>query len=547
MKPTHCMLTVAFVALVLTGCRSSSLIGTSPPVDNDKKAPPQGVRYYAGKDVVAIKVDVTETKKIEVTESLDILPETRTKRDGTVTLNTVADTTKPFVIDLIPGGRFDNSLIVEVRPNGLLKSINAQSTGKTGEAIVSLAKFAATVVGGIPVGLGGQATDCDPAQPPYNALPLRARATVSSDAVACTLATNIAELEKNVEKFEAERLQLERHIPDANSDELTLHAKRITAIKDAVENLKKRLVEKNSALAVRIEQFVQKNELGTTTKTTSITDMLDLNELPRTDVITEEMDRATVESTLTGRSLEVFKRTSATATIGAVPTYAVKIDHPATEKNRARIYFRQGQPVRLKLFVLGPCVADPQKECTKTMSDQMVDVMHPDIDVQFVEFDENAFAQRKLVLSFDEKGRPDKLERSGTSELATIASSLSTAATTLRDEFATTLTKVGEIQASQRTIELNDLSSELARLKKEKEVLDARIAVEGTALNASNTIEQSRLAAQLAALQADIALKSAQATAEQNIEIAKLKSATALLVEELNLIKARLAAEEARK
>ena len=541
---TRVVLLLALLPL-LSSCKSSSLVGSAPDTSGGK-VPPQGLRYYVGKDVLVVTVAVTETTKVELDENLDPNVEITTKREGTATLNTVADTTRPFVVDLEPGGRFDNSLVVDVRPNGLLKSINAQSTGKTGEAIVSLAKFAATVVGGIPVGLGGQSTTCDPAVPPNTRLPRRARATVASDQVACTLFGEITQLENQIEMFENERLQLERAAAGASAQTLTLNGRRIGAIEIAIENIRARLSQKQALFIARVDQFVQAKGLGTKEKTTSFTDMLDLAVLPPMGVISDAMDAAQTETALAAHALAlaVFKRTGAVATIDTIPAWAGIAAHPATEKNRARIYFRQGQPLRLRLFVLSDCGGSG---CLKTMSDQVVDVMHSAAGIQYVEFDESAFAQRKLLLAFDEKGRPEKLERSGTSELAAVASTLSSAATTLRDEYAATLTKVGEIQASQRTIELNDMTSELERLKKEKEVLDARLAVEGAAGNFANSLEQSRLASELAALQADIALKGVQATAEQSLEIAKLKSTTALLVEELNVIKAQLAVEQARR
>jgi len=221
------------------------------------------------------------------------------------------------------------------------------------------------------------------------------------------------------------------------------------------------------------------------------------------------------------------------------PTDATRPDGlPSSDgSDDVAILFRQAVPLRMQVLV-STQPDDKKPEALSLVSDQHEQVIHPNLPIHRVAFKRSMLADRQIGLSFDQKGAPVRLERSGKSSVAALASSIATAATTFRDEYAATLDKVVDIQTSQRAIKLNDLTTRLERAKKDKELLDAKLQLDASTANFESSLKQQQAAQELAQLQAEAALTAAQQTKDQQLDIAKLKVSIDQLKQELAELRA---------
>lgn len=206
-------------------------------------------------------------------------------------------------------------------------------------------------------------------------------------------------------------------------------------------------------------------------------------------------------------------------------------------KNVIRIAYRQSEPWRFRLEASTETKPDPAK--LTLLSEHLADVIAPGTATHYVPFESSAFAQRKLAITFDDRGRPTRLERTGTSAGAAIALAVSDASRAARDEYATSLAKLVEVQTSQQKLQLGSITAQIDDLKKRKELLDARLAVEGASANFDTILQQQQLQAELSLLQATQAQASAAGSAEQRLEIESLKLQLEQLKAQIDILKAQ--------
>jgi len=141
-------------------------------------------------------------------------------------------------------------------------------------------------------------------------------------------------------------------------------------------------------------------------------------------------------------------------------------------------------------------------------------------------------------MTFD-KGRPLKFERSGTSSAAALTAAVSDAARNAQQQYAESLTKIVEIQKSKREIELNDVNADIEKAKKEKDLLEAKLAATGGSQSFEMLLEQKRLDTELGLLRAEASLQAAQDTADQRLEIEMMKVQIDQLKTQMDLLAAQ--------
>ncbi len=539
--PAYRVIALGLIVTASSGCTSAGLKGGAAPTDFE------GIHYHVAKDVVVIDLTVTEKVTREVTTRLEIETLTETTREGTASLKAVPDRSNTFSLDLEPGGLTDGEITVELSPGGLLRSINAKTTGRTGEVIQSVAKFAATVSGLGPLaGFAAAATGCDPFLAEFLELPLVVRHYLGKSTPGCTLWREIKALEVEVGQFEKERKKLEATVPGLGDAQLQQVTAKIKLLKAAAAGARASITKKQAAFSAKLEQHKVTNQLGTRQRSWRLAEVLELKDLPPPLTVVVNDDETTAATNLASYAAAktAFQRTGAVVLLEALTAPSPAQTLPAIEKDVARVFFRQAQTLRLSLLVL-----EQKKGASaprlKLASNQVVDVLHTNSPTLHLAFKTSAWAERGLTLEFDERGRPKKMTRTGTSDAAAATAAIASAATGFRDELAATLSKVKDIQTTRREIELSDLSDNLARLTKEKEVLDAQLALSEGNATFDTVLRQKQLAADLATLQAEINLRTAESTSEQKIEIELLKVQIEQLKQELDLLKARQALAEA--
>jgi hypothetical protein len=214
---------------------------------------------------------------------------------------------------------------------------------------------------------------------------------------------------------------------------------------------------------------------------------------------------------------------------------------PTSRDDAARVWFRQAQPVTLRVLTLSPLPpqAKPQQALVTTEQRQVL-LLHPSMPASSVRFDKRAFADGKLKLAFDSHGRVTTLERSSTSALAGATGAAVSALTAIRDEAVTSIQKVQTFDEVRQKIGQNRLQATVDSLTKEQSALNLRLAIEGTTATAELAAKKKEVDAQLEAAKSELALQSFQGTTEQALESARLQADAARLRAEVDNLKLQL-------
>ncbi len=317
--------------------------------------------------------------------------------------------------------------------------------------------------------------------------------------------------------------------------------------------------------------------LGESTEETTDHELLDLGDLPSPDWIQVLAGGAAngpveVDKQLAASQLETARRVfGRTGVLPVVAAPAATLTSDGSGKllgtKFSGVLWRRSVPLRVQLWVL----AD-QKEASAPLAeksacvaveggaaapapaagpveiglqfDAIVDVLHPQAPLGFLPIEAKAFGDRSLAIVFDPRGQPARIDTSGTSAAAGLASALGSGVETLRDELAATLKKRVEIEDARRALALEPIETRIAALKAQKEELAARAAVLGADATLGATVEKQQLDAQLALLQSQLGLQVAEKTAEQQVAIAELEKRVLETQQRLDLLElqAKLAA-----
>lgn len=565
-------------------CTINPTIVAEGPHQRDAQGAP-GLRYHLAKDLIQVSTTKVETRTHRPKADLSG-PEVESKIEvqTTASLATVADVDTFYVVDATPGRWNDNLLTVQTTGEGLLQSINAESTGQVGEFVKSLGQIIGVVAGAalLDAGAGAPWPPESPCRPMASLSPDFARRLFEYDGAGVVTRPRSASLPKartarlyvlrdTVGCELWQKLELVAYEADLQRVQRGLLSAQIrAATAKEIPDLKSRLAATDLALAALagdreawlaafrhgLEEFEKQYQFGTKTITVADTFDFDVSELPPDAIMNGANlleDRLRTNSWT--KALELYELSRSIVTLrhagqmtpptnlaapGAVSSVSSCTD--ATQGQGAnssgakavRLYYRGTEPVIVTVY--GP---DDQGTIVPKKRELMQIINRG--RVHCVAFAESGLSVRKLKLGMDTRGRITLLDRSSTSDAKAAAAAVAGALTSARDAYADTLTSVVGIQENQRKIALNDLELEVSKLKKEKEAVDADIALQGTLASHESTLEQQRLTAELALLQARLNLETAQSTYAGGLEVAQLKTEVERLKQELELLKAQLA------
>jgi hypothetical protein len=527
------------------------------------------VRYYPGKDIVLVTVveTVTATTTVEDTgTAFKLNRKSTTKREGTVAIKTVADTLYPKTLDLQAKGLSDTSFSVELSEENLLRAINLSSTGRFGDFLTSIAKIA-----GVALAVASLASQpprfsgCTGHDPAFAALPLNARYFIEQNANGCVLAKQVLADQKTVQLRQGELRSLEDQVVGAPSSEVAALQRRISLARASLDDALKALAAQSQSFAAALTAFAEDQELGTVSKGSAThTAVLQLTDLPPATVLTDDMVYQDAVNALKNYAVakSVLERLKVALTLqthdDAKPVNQDDGNTKSTDQDKVvTICFRQSIPAELRVLLLKSTVKEdgdgtpdgstPAGAKLRAVSHTIENVQHPATPLTCPAFRASAFADRKLALVFDAKGRPQKIQREEKSSAAAVASALGAASSTLLSEAATNLKTLEGIEASRRTLSLNDLTAKAERLKQEKTVLDAQLQLEGAQATFESALKQQKLQADLNALNVEVQLTAAEETRDQRQEIERLKVAIEQLQKSLELLKAQHELDKAAK
>jgi hypothetical protein len=530
------------------------------------------VHYYPGTDVVLVTVTetVTATTTVEDTGTeFKLNRNTTTKREGTVAVRTVADTANPRTIDLQAKGLTDSAFSVELSEDGLLRAINLSSTGRFGDFLTSAAKIA-----GVVLAVASLATATPPAgacngrDPMFAAMPVNARYFVTLDATGCTLAKQVVADQKTVQQRENELRGFEDQVVGAPSGEVATLQRRVTLARASLEDALKLLASHSQSFAAALKAFEADQELGTVPKGQSTqTAVLHVADLPPTDILPDGVSFQDALGALNKypAAKDVLNRLKVAVTLQALQGAGQATPSDSSkgggkdgdDRKSVTVCYRQSIPAELRVLLLKSTVVEdndgsaggssPTPAKLREVSHTIENVLQPSAAVICPAFKASAFADRKLALVFDAKGRPQKIQREEKSSAAAAAGALAAASSTLLSDAAANLKTLEGIQVSRRALSLSDLTARAERLKQEKAVLDAQLQLQGAQATFDSALKQQQLQADLNALNVDVQLTAAEDTREQRLEIERLKLAIDQLHKSLELLKAQQELEKTRK
>lgn len=510
------------------------------------------VHYYPGKDVVLVSVvestSVTTTVEDNGT-AFTLSRKQTTKREGTVALKTIADVAQGRTIDLQTSGLSDTSFAVELTEQGLLKNINLASTGRVGDILTSVAKFAGTVFAVAGLASGTRTTTCDGHAADFAALPKNGRFFIEQSSAGCTLAKQVITDQKTADQRETDLRTLEDQVPGTPAGEVAALQRRITMARAALEGALKTLAARSQAFAVALTEFEKEQELGTVAKgAVTKTAVLQVTDLPPLETVTDGMTVQQVEAALAQHKAakEVFDRMRIAVTVEsyAAPTSPTGGSGTSSGKT-VEICSRGSRPLQMRvlLFKADTGAAAAIREISRSVED----IVHPAIPMVCQGFKSSAFADRKLAIAFDGKGRPQKIERAAKSDVAAVMAGVAAASTTFLSQASESLKSVEAIQASRRNISLDDLTTRAEELKRQKAVLDAQLQLQGAKATFESALSQQKLQADLNELNAEIQLASAEDSREVKAELDRLKLTLEQMQKTIELVKAEQELAKLRK
>ena len=548
------------------------------------------LNYYIPKDVLVVTstTTVTTTRKVEelsgaqtkqcltghgvplpgqtdlqqVARELCLTSTPATTRDGVVALQLVPDLRLGVALSSKGGGLMDDSQSVQLTDGMLLKGLNLSSVGRAGETLTSIARFVGAVAGILPiVGIAAQApppplvpvSDCDPFSKDLRDLAASTRLWLWEHQARCDDWKRISRLSDSHDSLVNNRVELDKQVQSADKPALETLLKKVDALNDEIGKLEKEIKSRQDAFNQLLAANLQELNLGAKSESRQISRVLELYDLPKSDTL-HAGDTTVDVSGFPKATRDLWTDAGIIAALDGgqtCPDGSIKVpDNPASDKS-VTVAFRQGMPVRLTVFVMDQ-QPEPGGQASsiarlRRVSDQWQNVMHPCLPVNTMTFSKSAWAKRSMAVTFDDRGRPQKVDWSSDSNVAAVAASLANSAKALRDEYAETVNKGVQIQTDRRALQLNDLTARLERLQKQKAILDTQLQVDATGLNREASLKQQQAAADLAELQAQINLQNAQATADQNQQIDQMKVAIDLLKQQLALLQAQQDLDKARK
>jgi len=517
------------------------------------------IRYYPGKDIVLVTVveTIAATTTVDDTGTAFKLNRTTTiRREGSVVLKTIADTANPRALDLQSKGLTDTRFSVELSEDSLLRAINLSSAGRFGDFLTSVAKIA-----GVAFAFAGLATAtplnraCTGHEPAFAGVPINARYFIEQNANACTLAKQVVADQQAVQQRREELRSLEDRVIGATSNELADLQKRIAIARATLDEARQTLVARSQSFATALAAFQHDQELGTVRKGQSTqTAVLQLTDLPPASVLKDDVSFQEAHTALSQyeTAQAVLDRLKVVVTLQSqIPGEAKSEDSwkSSDQDKMVAVCFRQSVPAELRVLLLKSNVRDDNDGSSdesssvpatlREVAHTVENVLHPSTPLTCPAFKASAFADRKLALLFDSRGRPQKIERDEKSNSAAVAAALATASSTLLSGTAASLKTLEGMQASRRTLTLIDLTARAERLKQEKAVLDAQLQLEGGHATFASALTQQQLQADLNALNADVQLTATEESREQRLEIERMKVAIEQLQKSLGLLKAQ--------
>lgn len=561
----------------------------SGPYDLTELPSSPGQRYYVGTDIFLITANITTTTKSKVNNSLAIETSNLISTNAVIDKKLLPDYKQYFMLQLDKSGAYDDKTTITTTSNGLLTGLTADSTGKTGDVIKSIAAIGANIIAGKTVrnltpspkvqlfesqNINNLVNPCFEVAS-FFGLSNEHKLFSKSNTTACELL-----LEKKILKSSYKTLFV-------NINQLRVAATKATTESD-LKKISSDLVRKNLILTNTKKELelintnynlqfgvFKSSKLATKVVTQKLIESFELNDLPDDTVLQPllSLPKSQVISNLNAikkykKISDFFNKTNilitatplipATQTLPATPLIPVnsppnedgcdKLEDECDESESTptnRIYFRQTHPVTIGQYRFFQNIGKPNVTYLQSVSKNIIDIMSPKSTIQSVEYKPSLFSGRKLTLSFDPiTNSLTKIETDNKSSLSAATGSISEAFTNYQTTYQAALDSASKANKTLNAIELEQYSKQVTELTTKKEIIDAQVAFEGAEATQDILIEKKIIDSKLSALKSDLALKKAESTYEQKLFQEQVKSEFDAITQQLALETTKISYEQ---
>lgn len=577
------MITFALTALILleSGCASGrASTGTKGAKPDAEKVPKvSGLTYFLPRTILEVDaIRTTYTQQVIKNNALAWNDSVEIKAD--VKPLTVAEHSA-HSLDLSSGALRDASLTVSVSPEGFLQGINSSSQGKSGEFLSNVLQIAGRVLALGGLGAAPPASALPPPNP-YTCLGNELPADIREDAFneaggnwlpdkswfgsdevgfffvthsgsGCTAWKDLIVAERATRHQQAELRELEAALTGKYGQD----AEQLESRVRRAETLLRRLQATEAGLRVAHGTLLSKFKVDyyftpqvQKDKTVTAHVFLDLSDLPHASLFAGKKDAADIRKILHDNKLSKMNTLSSVGMVLAIDD--PQASPPASDGQQGdqanecssgssdmTIAYREPRAVRLAVYEENPAA----KEFRRT-GERLIQAFGA---TRCIDVRTSNWANRALVVEFGSHGIPKSLQRTDGSTLAAATSGVASAVSSLQNAYAESLQKLVDIEKTRRELAQSDLLEDIAVTQREKELIDARVALAGASASQDLLLQQRIAQERLTLLQRELDLKKAEQAFDPQLELAALKDRLAILEQQLAVLQAQRKLEEASK
>ena len=541
---------------MLSACETFT---SSGPVDITSESASSGFRYFLGKDQLRVSVKKTTSVTTSVDDNLTVVVSRPTIKlsDFTITKESVADNSKAYYLDMELSYWHDTDVTIEANEFGVLKSINASSTGKAGEVIKSTLSTVATILPYV-----GMLSVDDSSSSIIDSLATKihnesaSKLTKSGIVKLLTSQSNPTNMLLNgnssarkvwidkqvvinaIRSSRDKMIALEVDLADKSTAKESDQVKvRIDFIQDSMARMKKELSVLDESFDSMSSQFNTSLGLGVSKKEVVVEEVFDLSELiplgtaEKGDNKIKFLERlSSAEESKYEKMLRFFTDTNLLVEIeplsSIVDYTALSNKVKSKHDDEALIFYRQQQPLTIRALHLRSEKDDVGNVVVSLTPFYLKDhsLVHGDSVPAYVTFDENSFAKNEIGLSFSPNGNSvlTKVERKSFSAGEAAAKAMSEGFTEASNTLVSASGKLVDLQANQVKIAAHKDNLKIQELEKQKQIIDQRIALQQSAVTEDILVEKKKVEEELAALKQKQELAKLSGTYDLQLEQEKL-------------------------
>jgi len=549
-KPLACLL---IIALLATGCRS---------LRPDARGTVSGINYRLPKTVLEVEAKRTSIVQNKV-DNGELKPDNSVEVASTLVVQTLPDKTS-FTLDMPSSSIRDSSMTITVSPDGFLQNVNSASQGKSGEILGNVFQIVGKIFG---LGLVGAAGDPanDVAQRDAvrcinennelpasvaddyleNGAPDRSRfdddvtfyAVTHSEDV-CRSWKQVLIMEHATRRERAELREQEALLSGKYGDDADEIESRVRSAEIRVRRAEAKETSGRDEFGVQLGRFKKVTKLAAQKQPPKVTHLfLEPSSLPPASLFLNAQTAAQFKQALSDPKYAAIKSLVNSGVALASDDFGVAtVEDQKCEGEGTIIRYRVPRSLRLAIY------EESEADKFTRKGEQLIRIF--DQSERCIAVPTSAWASRSLAVEFEAAGVPKSLQRTHTSSLAAATGGVSNAITSLQTAYSESLDKLVAIQTTRRTIDNSDTLDAIAKAQKEKELLDARLALEGAAASQDLILQQKLAEQRLALLEKELALQKAEAGKASQLELDALKTRLALLEQQLAVLKAQKELEE---